>query len=407
MRNTSLGYHTFSIFRKLSYEEYRALCQDFAQYVKSGNGFKGYPDDNVPGTVWEYTHNKNKGIRWRLSSKKELNGYISRKIVAIINPKTLLYNNYITASTESDLRLTEQKFDEEADNISPYLLTFKDYSLNRADYSLNIDLKELGYPCTPKQMMKLIKQGDIPENFKEHMEYSKTGHRPVPYKYSLYLENSSVTINFYWKYPQQTETHPNFDNRDKSENVIRLEVQCKSKKLHDMIRSGNCDIPMSVRQNIIESESIPVRPMLSDRISEQVVREYFYKIIRKGHYFTYSGALAIIRSYGFKRKKEERLLYAIELVKECDGISKAKASLICNKSEDEAYMALREFNKALRELDELLINPVTIPRRWAADWGVKWLPNLMWTYDCSIGRNIILFQRESRAMQHINKYLSL
>ena len=394
MRNTSLGYHTFSIFRKLSHEEYRALCKDFAKYAKYNKGFKGYPDDNAPGTVWEYTYKKNKGIRWRLISKKELNGYTSRKIVAIINPQALLYDNYITAATESDLWLTEQKFDEEADNISPYLLTFKDYSLNRADYCLNIDLKELGYPCTPERMMKLIKQGDIPENFKEHSEYSETGHRSVPYKYSFYLENSSVTINFYWKYPQQTETHPNYENRDKAENVIRLEVQCKSKKLHDMIRSGSYGVHS-------ESGSIPVCLMLSDSISEQVVREYFDKIIRKGHYFSYSVARDIISSYRFNRKKEERLLDAIKLVKKCKGI--AKASLICNKSEDEAYMALRKFNKALRELDELLINPVTIPK----SWKLPWIPNLMCSYNLAVYDEVIFYRSEVLAMRHIGKHISL
>ena len=399
MENTSLGYHTFSIFRKLSKEEYKALCKDFAEYVKSNKDSKGYRDNSVQATTWEYSYNKNKGIRWRLSCKAEFNGYILRKIEAIINPQALLNNNYITAATEHDLYSVEPIFDEEADKISPHLLTFKDYSLNRADYCMNVDIKELGYHCTPQQVMKLIKQGDIPEFFKERSAYSDTGHRFVADKNSFYLENSSITINYYLKYPQQTDSHPNFENRDASENVIRLEVQCKRKKLSEIMSTAS----MPIWQDRTDSAngSIPIFPMLSDKISEYVVREYFNKVIRKGHYFTYDGAYDIIKSYRFKRNKEERLLDAIDLVKECDGIANAKKHITCNKSKDEADIAIRNFNKALRELDDLLINPVTIPRRW----NMTWIPNLMWAYCYSVYDEVILYHTENRAMQHIKKYL--
>lgn len=399
MRNTSLGYHTFSIFRKLSKEEYKALCKDFADYIKSSKDFKGYRDDTVQATTWEYSYNKNKGIRWRLSCKAEFNGYISRKIEAIINPQALLNNNYITAATEADLYLVEPIFDEEAYKISPYLLSFKDYSLNRADYCINLDIKELGYPCTPQQIMKLIKQGDIPEFFKERSAYSYTGHRLVTDKNSFYLENDSVTINYYLKYPQQTDAHPNFTNRDESENVIRLEVQCKRKKLSEIMRTAS--IPALQDNPNTATGSIPIYPMLSDKISRCVVEDYFNKVIRKGHYFTYNGAYDIIRSYRFKHDKEERLLDTIDLVKDFNGIANAKKYLIYNKLKDEADIALKNFNKSLRELDDLLINPVTIPRRW----NMVWLPNLIWTYGHACCYEVILYHTEARALQHIQQFL--
>ena len=143
--------------------------------------------------------------------------------------------------------------------------------------------------------------------------------------------------------------------------------------------------------------------MLSDSISEQVVREYFNKIIRKGHYFSYPVACDIIRSYIFKPKKEERLLNAIELVKKYNGIAKTKLYLMNNQSEDEAYSVLRKFNMALRELDELIINPVTIPKSWKSPW----IPNLMCSYNLAVFDEVIFYISEVLAMRHIGKHISL
>lgn len=399
MNNTSIGKHTISIFRNLKGTEYKKLSNDFKKYLKNNEDFKGYRNEKCSGYVWEYYYLKNKGIRWRLSSKTESNGYISRKIEAIINPKVLCDNNYITAATESDLLQTEELFNEEAENISPYLLTFSDYSLNRVDYCMNVDLTELGYPCTPQQMLKLIKQGNIPEFFEEQGFYSNTGHRVTKFMNSFYLVNSSVTLNYYLKYPQQTENHPNYVNRDDSENVIRLEVQCKRKKLQEMFDAQYSSDEYDTYSN--QKGSVPIYPMLQNKISENIVNDYLKKVVRKGHYFTIDGATQIIKSYKFKDKKQDRLLDTIELVKEHGGISKAKLSLLNSNAKEEYEKKLREFNKALRELDDLLINPVTIPRRW----NIKWMPNIMFAYACAAYDEIFLGVREHEAMDCINRYL--
>lgn len=129
-------------------------------------------------------------------SFKEKNSFSVQGVMAVINPKVLITGDYIIASWEDDLGIVERLYDREVEKISPHLLKFRECSLNRADPCLNIDLKELGIPCTPEQMMTLIERGNIPKHFEERKEkYDMKQHRMVTDKNSLYLESKSATIN--------------------------------------------------------------------------------------------------------------------------------------------------------------------------------------------------------------------
>jgi hypothetical protein len=58
-------------------------------------------------------------------------------------------------------------------------------------------------------------------------------------------------------------------------------------------------------------------------------------------------------------------------VKEKRSIYKARHSLHGDK------MAVAEFNRSLNELDDINVNPVTIPR----DWKINHIPNILRYYD--------------------------
>lgn len=407
MLNTSLGYHTFSIFKEMNSENYARLCREFKEYAQYDSDMNGYPlkshEDGY--SAWEYTYQENKGIRWRLSSRiiktVKIPGtqYCKRMVEAIINPRTLLENNYITAATESDLGDVEAIFDEQASNISDLLGCFRSYTINRIDYCMNIDLAELGYKCTPQQLMQLIKRGNIPPFFSERREYSPTGHRFVTDSNSFYLTSSSVTINYYLKYPQQTEKHPNYKNRDNSENVIRFEVQCKNKKLNELINSTP-ELHAKAEQfgyNKLHRGRIPIFPMLSNEIAKTVVEDYFYKVIGTGHYLTYKCACAVIDSYDIENKTKDRLKRVLANIRDCNGIAKTRDKIndsICSP-EDEYLMVI--FNKSLRDLNKLMINPVTIPE----SWGIKWIPNPMWLYKISHNPTNEFLNETHTSMEHI------
>ena len=76
------------------------------------------------------------------------------------------------------------------------------------------------------------------------------------------------------------------------------------------------------------------------------------------------------------------------------GITKSKSKL---KGPD-----LDEFKRSLNDLDKILVNPVTIPRRW----GIRHIPNLLSAYYDSVYEEQLISGQEYLARQHIDKILS-
>ena len=146
--------------------------------------------------------------------------------------------------------------------------------------------------------------------------------------------------------------------------------------------------------NDIHNPSIPIDIALSEGIYDDIIRKEFYRILRKGDYFTLDGARSIVESYHFRCDKEERIIYTLELVNECHGIAKAKSRL-------HGY-DLTDFNRSLKDLDDMLINPVTIPRRWE----IRHISNLLRAYDDAKYEERIMIDKEGWAWKHIKEYLS-
>lgn len=355
-------------------------------------------DKNKNKIGWKFYYQKNKGIQWILFNYNVDYQLTYRQVQAIINPKAFLEKEYIQAARESDLESVKIAFDQEAAKISSSLLSsFRDYTLKRVDFCINIDLNELGIPCNSEDMMKLVRQGNIPKDFHELMEYDKKNHRKTPYKNSFYLQSNSVTINYYNKYSQQQEGHPNYPNKALSRNVIRFEVQYKYPKLYQIAREEKKKL-YNRRQNptyaSIPRSPIPSELVITDEISENVTQKYFFKILRKGDYFSYDIARKIVKSYQFKKKKETRILDTLELVKEHGGIAKAIAHL----NDRELY----NFKRSLKDLDDILVNPVTIPRRW----NILFIPNLLRAYYESPYDEIFLPKEEYMARKRIESVLA-
>lgn len=256
-------------------------------------------------------------------------------------------------------------------------------------------------------MMKLIKRGNIPRYYEERKEcYDSKQRRMVSDKNSFYLESKSSVINFYWKYAKQGKKHPNYSKRESSRNVIRLEVECKYLKLYALVKNRNRESKyyesdeglspdeMYMRMHMgVHNPVIPIDVVLSANIYEPIIRKSIYKILRKGNYFTLDIARDIVESYHFRSSKEERMIEVLESVNESHGIAKAKSKLRENE--------FRRFNKTLKELDDILVNPVTIPRRW----DIKHIPNLLRAYYDSIYEEQLVSYQEYAAMKRIEEVL--
>lgn len=409
MKNTSLGFHTFSVQLRVNYEYFTKITSDFIRYANNlQNGMKRYPVSNGTENIgWRYVYEYDKGLQWYLYSFESGNGYLIQGVTAIINPKVLIDNNYIHAAQSQDIKLVKEIFNKRAKNISPYLYEFDQWSTNRIDYCLNIDTKELELPCTAKQLMKLVKRANIPKHFKEHKEYHTSSHRQKSDPNSFYLQSKSVTINFYHKFFQQSSKHPNYANRYGSYNVLRFEIQCKYPKLYTMskfYKPNECnsldfseDLVEKLYYDYIETGISPPTinsdTVLPTQVSYDMIEKYIFKTLRKGDYFTFDIAQKIVESYNFRPEKEERLLYALDIVSTARGIAAAKEKIL--------GLDLDDFKRSLNDLDEILVNPVTIPIKW----NINHIPNPIRAYCDAIYEECLIPRSEYMALQHIKCYI--
>lgn len=352
-------------------------------------------------------------------------------IQAIINPKVLIgEKSYIVAADASYLKEVEKIFEQEAEKISPILKGFYKYRLNRIDYCINFDVSELKfdyppelYPYLgslsnvkragtavmqynerqmnaftsiktelPKLIMELIKCADIPDHFDK--KYDE--------EYQFYLKSKSVVVNCYWKYDDLNRNFSGCKDLEKSYNIIRFEVQFKYPKVYSMSNGikNERERRKSLLMKAMEKEGIGnfseiqrgmdnkeqkclfetymdiarsdevviMETMLSDKQCDEIIEDYFYKVIKKGDYYTLDAARKVIESRVSKWEKVIRLETALQLVCEYGSIAEVKKALQGEK--------LEEFRRSLRDLAGIRINPVTIPKAW----GIEYIPNLLDNY---------------------------
>ena len=405
---SSLGYHTFAISMNLTQAEADMLFRDFKKYrdrtqeiyIKECPKYKADP----MGRHYEIKYlEEYKGIYWkmRFSNKAHnVNGkFVTCSIKAIINPKILAgEKSYIIAADAGYLEKIERIFNKEAAKISRMLKRFDNYSLSRLDYCINFDVSELKFNCPseltekiPEIMMKLIKYGDIPDDFSE--EYKDP--------FQFYLKSKSIVINCYWKYDDLKNNYPDCNDLEKSYDIIRFEVQyrypkvrtvmAEIKKEYASIRSGiiarldeqgsydsyvNPDRldRLKLKQSVelldtsASEERVIMMYMLSDDKCAEVIKNYFNKTIKPGSYYTFNRAKRIIEDKVSKWEKIIRLTETMKLICSSGGIATAKAGLYGRDLDD--------FRRSLRDLADLGINPVTIPE----EWGIKYIPNLLDAY---------------------------
>ena len=285
---------------------------------------------------------------------------------ADINPKVLGgVVDYITAATYYDMSVAIINFDRISKEISPILQTFSCYTVNRIDYCVNFCVDELVPDCSAQQIMNLIKRSNIPSNYEEWKKYDTVAHRTKDVKSSFYLMNRAVDINAYLKYDELLDRmekgYPPIPEQmlEDSKSIIRFEVQCKRRKLYDIIEQ------LGVKDN---GEINKYRHLLQPRVCEEVINRYFSETVGCGYWYSFAKAVKKIDSYNFNIQKWKRLVDALHTVSRCRSVHKAKK--LYQQTE------LDSLKNTLKELSNLGINPVTIPQKY----GIKHIPNLLETF---------------------------
>lgn len=393
MLRSSLGFHTLTLSYSLFFKEAQYLISDFKRYSKETGAIQMYEDH---GNTRIKFLNRAEGIEWLIRYRVYLQylGIAVDIVEVTINPKILGgIHDYITAATYDDMDVAIANFNRISSSISPGLGRFEDYSLKRIDYCVNFALNELAPGCTYDQMMKLIKQSDIPPHYKEWKEYDDTSHRMKSRPGSFYLTNGSVHINCYSKYMKyQDQSQKNIERgyppipqatTDAAQDIIRFEVQCKYPKTY--ILSSKARKAGNSSPNKYES-------LLSRVSCIDMIDKYWVKTIGSGDWYTLREAVRMIQLQHFHSQKEDRLIKALKLVNDCRSVARAKA----------AYQGsdLDAFKRTLNDLSSLKINPVTIPR----EWGIKHIPNLLYAYSDKVSEESINKQWEEEFISNYKKY---
>lgn len=373
MLRSSLGFHTMTLSMVLPQSDTSQLFDDFKKYKQETGGIKQYPDDYEN---WIYKFDPNtRGIEWTIRQNIWLNTF--RLFVSIIdvtiNPKVLGgVSDYVTAATLDDMKRAIPKFNAISKAISPLLKAFDEYSFNRIDYCINFYLTEFfnqnDKPCTDMQIMKLIKKSDIPSPYRVWMKYDDKAHRTKSRDSSFYLECNSARINCYSKLMKLIEQskenvgkgYPPIPQAmlDDARGIIRFEVQCDYHKMYALSKQAE----EAGNRNINKYEYL-----LSPKVCRDIVNSFWNKSIGKGHWYSLKYAICMIKSYHFNSQKEDRLIEALQWVNQCRSVPRAKELFPGD---------LDTFNRTLKELSNLCINPVTIPQ----EWGVDRIWNLLDTY---------------------------
>jgi hypothetical protein len=134
--------------------------------------------------------------------------------------------------------------------------------------------------------------------------------------------------------------------------------------------------------------------VLSDDVCCIVISNYFQRVIMGGDYYTLDRARKIVETMNFRPSKRDRMIHALNIVNDKRGISKAKATLQGNE--------LDRFNITLRELVDISINPVTIPR----GHGITRIPNLYNAYRVLVERENITERKKIKTLEYHHEQLN-
>ena len=375
MLRTSIGYHTISLFLRLSWEEADALMYYFQHYSKKTGNIEIIKD--LPGLKNAYLIRfigKDRGVKWILHFNNTVKEFRYYGIEVVMNPKILAdENDYVKASDETHLPKAIVAYNDLVKEISDELLMFDmklplfaNYLIKRIDYCINFDIRELGYFCDIDLLIDLIRRGNIPYNFKE--PYDEIKHRRKSKDNSFYLESRGMTINCYSKYAEWLADHPDRFGIEESRYVIRFEVQCRRNKIRYMIEKET-----RLMTDDEKRKFSPYDYLLSNEVSVKIVWDYFTQVIMQGDYYVLDDAIDKVKESPFRQQRQGRLIDTLKLVADRQGIDNARKYLY--KSGDEKE--LQQFDWSLHDLAGMKINPVCIPRRKE----VKCIPGLLRAFE--------------------------
>lgn len=280
---------------------------------------------------------KEEGFTYIKLTSKKVDGrykYNFMQMTIIMNPVKLIRRNKLEVIKMDLLEEVKKQFAEGIKKIHSSLPRLDNWTINRIDYAVNIHTPYVD------EYIKLFQRGDKPRGFKElYCNKAKTRKQREG---SFYLFNDSVTINYYNKEHERLYQNLNIDG---AKDLLRIEVQCKKPKTNTLkVKYG--------------FDSRHLAHYLSQEISYQQLEYYYNKTIGNGDYYKLSEAILKVQESNYTSKTKNKLINVLREVNKCRSIWKAREKSQYNSS---------CFNRYLKQIRALGVNPVTIPSRWNID----------------------------------------
>ncbi|MBR0290407.1 MAG: hypothetical protein IJQ82_15655 [Selenomonadaceae bacterium] len=171
--------------------------------------------------------------------------------------------------------------------------------------------------------------------------------------------NDSVKIMFYDKARQIDETYNNFPLCQQlelmldAENIVRFEVQCKKGRVLTLQRKYRFP-----NRNILH--------FLNEDIVQEILLDEYLKTVGSGNFFSLYWAKKEIDKSNFSAPKKLHLVQLLQLIAQARHVSIAKKQFIASTRIKRTDIVVKgsdaTFRNYLRDLTELGINPMLIPK---------------------------------------------
>lgn len=361
--------HTFELYAVISYPTYEILAK---------SGLFTY---NKRKQTYYYTDYKllNKNGFCKFFIKKTSLNFKQCFMKIIVNPSKLIKIETSPLATFNPVKhkyddikyffkiafaeITKKLQDDSADAMDEihFFSDIDNFNITRIDYCINIFLEDQN---EVKQYLKLLSMGDIPHKHGAKFVKSAKGIK------GCYYTNKSININFYNKLEQMLAHNDNTrleekkytkDELDEAQNILRLEVQCKSCLFN--------------RKSFKRMYGDNRKLYFSEVIAKDFIHKYLVEISQNGDYYKKTkveNAIDRQRPVKFnsnQRKKGSGYKNMLNLFKQvnmpnCKGLWKCRQSMDKNEQ--------RKIDKTLQRFDSIGVNIITIPVRYNKDK----LPNL-------------------------------
>lgn len=333
----NFSFHTMELYAKISRGDQRYIYDRLNERYGVGIAIK---------KDWSYNHymwvpNDYKGLRVKLVCPKEFvkDGYYSYSIRLIINPESLLRG----VDAELDIfKVAANRIKRFNEVIADFVekicrIPIKIFSISRIDYCFNAIFNNEEIADT---YLKLLSRGDIlrynncDEIYNHMKESAKTN--MVEYKYS------SFVLKAYNKRVQLEDIGKKLPNGINA--CIRFEIEIGAEKIRYIMKSNGFD----GRDMFLFCSSAEAEREFYRYITFHFKRGVYLNMAKAKEYIAY----CVERGY-IKKSAAKNLTVFIEEV------SQKRSIYIAGKE-----YTRPELIRMLKKLEEINLNPVTIPERW-------------------------------------------